>query len=189
MEKRMLKEGYLTKKHSKVLLISIAFLCTLVLLWFFKFPSERQNPYVLLPVRFTSNHLPYIQAEVENLRCQMLIDLGSDSECTLSTDVLGQIKKDFLRSIHWIDLKGNSHQTNEFLISLIKIESARIKKLKAKEESISWNSESQLLGPPKEKSSDALDGSLGIGLLHCLHPLFDLNYSALYFTRWIISLP
>src|SRR5262245_43364488 len=89
--------------------------------------------------RFPIDFIPYsgqprTEVEIEGHSYPLMIDLGSSSYLTLTSEILDKIDKQPAGYISTIDLKGNEYRSRACRIPQIKIRNMVISKLEAIEE-------------------------------------------------------
>lgn len=179
-------------QRSYLLLVPLFLGVLLLVTWRCKFYPFRENPFLALPVQFSSSNLPYTEIELEGRKYLATIDLGGTIECALKPELLEKVSKQYYDSSKWIDIRGNIYEAKEYIVPLVKIKSAEIRKLKIKAEDPKFKNEGSLLwGDPETSSREngrPIDGRLGWIFLQSLHPFFDFKNSVFYFTRGYKSL-
>ncbi len=173
-------------KWKQFTLIVAVIALTITAASYFKFFPFERIPYLAIPVEFNEQHIPYTQVEIEGKTCSLILDLGSVSECWLRKELLDQISKVFIENVKWMDVRGYVHETKEYLIPKMKVQTSWIKDIIIREENYMeespdslWNISEQ----PYDKNGKKLDGRIGWQFLTSFYPLFDLGNGRFYLTR------
>lgn len=102
--------------------------------------------YFVIPIdSLNSYQIPCTSIEIQGNRYQVEIDLGAKTALSLDKDVLGKIKKDLCGTSRRMDFHGNKYETHVYFIPEVKIGSLLLKKIKTKEESTKFVTESSLV--------------------------------------------
>jgi len=122
-------------KWKQFTLIVAVIALTITAASYFKFFPFERIPYLAIPVEFNEQHIPYTQVEIEGKTCSLILDLGSVSECWLRKELLDQTSKVFIENVKWMDVRGHVHETKEYIIPKMKVQTSWIKDVIIREES------------------------------------------------------
>jgi hypothetical protein len=167
--------------RKKLLILAILFLAiTSLCAWHFQF-FPFKAPFARIPVKFTSSLTPYTEIEIEKKKYYLIVDLGSDSELGIKTEVLEKIGKKFLGKTHWYDIKGKEYESSRYQIPKMKIGKVQINNAKAHD---GYTAEAGHIWGEKKYAEDEISGTFGKSLLGISrHLLLDLNNSAFFIFR------
>lgn len=168
------------RKKLVILAFSITFALVLFSAWHFQF-FPFTAPYVRIPVNFSSTKTPYTEIEIEKKKYYLIVDLGSDAELGIKTEVLEKIRKTLIGKTHWSDIKGNEYESLKYQIPKLKIGKVQINNAKAHDGYIYESG--HIWG--KERTADVeISGLIGTKLLGISqHLLLDFNNSVFFLLR------
>jgi hypothetical protein len=170
----------------KTSLIFLTVITSFGILFFFLWMNKPKNQ-CSIPIHFMGClDTPSTTIKIEKKSYELIFDLGCGHSCSLDEEVLKNIKKKkLLGSVSWLDLKGRSYETANYLLPKIKWGKATFENIPVKVESKECRRNSLGLDSTEEveKYYGKIVGKIGGGLFLMSHvnALFlDLAHSVAF---------
>lgn len=171
------------KVFNKTRLLVFIFFLSLLVMGFF-FLHSRRIYHTILPIKFETGNLPYVDMMIEGKNYPLVLDLGSRLELDLHDDVLETLHKSPYGTEKWRNLKGIEFQYPAYLLPKVEIGSLTFRKVIVAEFPKEREKEYLITKDLSHKKRPSPTvGYLGRGLLKNVNLLMDMECSKVILTN------